>query len=413
VGARIANRLLLLPGVVFLVGVAAFVVGSRPTSWTELGVGVVWYGVHAAHRLLAVSGAVAAAIGLALLIVSLRGRAAFRRQLLLGRARTRPDGTRALRLARRTLDRELCRPGPQLERLVDVLLGVLVDLEASALLLQPSAMVVDISLLFGGAPVAVASMPEPLYRQLLAQLRRLIAVDEGADGAGQIDLRSSTAVEELYLELRSDGQGATAASVQVLRRLDRDQLARLKRGAAGQERRRSAMIIRREELRGGPTAPFVGEDDPTDSRSGLLSGLDPSGESEVVPLIPPGTHRPVGALEITLRLVMGMVLLSTLVAFFTPALRWGWTRLSSGQLTAPWREVELQIDSAPQGGVVIIGGRRRGVTPLRTTEPCRGRRISVLVEARGHRAWQWEGRCPDVGNLKIAAALQPRAGEVR
>jgi hypothetical protein len=407
---RIVNWVLVLPAVVFLVGVAAFVVGSGPSNWTDLGLGAVWYGAHAAYRPLATGAATVAIVAPVLLVVALRGRSLFRRQLALGRAaRRRPGGTRALRLARRALDRELCRPHPQPEGVVDALLGVVVDLEASALLLEPSAMVVEISLVLDGGPVAVTTMPEPLYRQLLRQLRRLIAVADGADGAGQLDFRSSTSVEELHLELRSDERGVTAVSVRVLRRLERPQLARLKRDAIGQERRRGAMVVRREPPRhvGDATAPFVGEDDPTDSRSGLLSGLDPSGESEVVPLIPAGARRPVRPLEVTLRLALGLVLLTTLVIFFSPALRWGWARISRGDRTAPWREIKLHISAEP-AGVVIIRGQRRGTTPLHTTEECRGERISVLVEARGYLAWQWEGLCPEAGDLALAAVLQPR-----
>jgi hypothetical protein len=155
-------------------------------------------------------------------------------------------------------------------------------------------------------------------------------------------------------------------------------------------------------------APLYGEDDPTDSRSGLLVGLDPSAESEVAPLVAPRRRRPLGRLELGLRIAAAILLLTSVTSFFAPAYRWGLGRLARGERNAPWRQVAVEITSEPAGASVTIATRRHGQTPLRTSAQCRDLPITVLVEAAGHVAWQWHGICPSGGPLVLHASLLPR-----
>ena len=140
VGARIANGLLLAAGLAILLGAAAFAVGGGVWSWSDLTSGVRWYaGVQGRSPAVLAASALAALIGAAVLVLTLRGRPERRRArsagagALLGR---RAVDARHLHRARWRLDREICRPTPQIEKVVDSLLGALIDLEARALLLE-------------------------------------------------------------------------------------------------------------------------------------------------------------------------------------------------------------------------------------------------------------------------------------
>jgi hypothetical protein len=404
-GARIANGLLLAAGMATLLGAAAFAFGAGVWSWRDLTVGVRWYGGVQGRSPAVLAAAIgAAAIGALALVVALRERRRWKG------TRTRSDAVDAKRLrrVRQHLDRELCRPSPRREIVVDALLGELVDLEARALLLAPAGMVTQVSFEIGGELLPLTTMPEALYGQVRAQLQLL--VDAPGDGEGRLDFRSSTRVDELRVLLGHDAQGPTVL-VQVLRRHDPSEIPPSSSPRPSARRRNVSTLVRLESppaAAGEPRALLYGEDDPTDSRSGLLVGLDPSAESEVAPLVAPRAARPLGRLESGLLLTTTALLLCAVTSFFAPAYSWGVKRLGRGENNAPWRQVAVEITSRPAGASVTIAARRRGQTPLRTSAECRDLPITVVVEAADHVAWQWHGVCPSAGPLVLHAALLPR-----
>jgi hypothetical protein len=299
--------------------------------------------------------------------------------------------------ARRKLEAELLRGRHSPELSLDALLGTLVDLEAGELVVEPGQMVVTASLVLpDGSSHPLASMAGAQYRDLLGQAE--LVAGQGEGGEGEIDLRSPGRSDRIRLSRREGPRGP---------------VLRLSL-AAGPVRRRPSTLLRMEaspavRRRSGEVSglSFVGPDEITDSRSGLLAGIDPSSEPEIAPVVTPAEKRPVTGLEAWLGLASALLLLLLLGALLWPAQAWALRRLLEGKTTAPWREISLVVESRPSGARVQVGGERRGSTPLRLREPCGRRWLEVIIEAPGHLAWQWTGICPPRGELRLQATLQP------
>lgn len=137
---------------------------------------------------------------------------------------------------------------------------------------------------------------------------------------------------------------------------------------------------------------------------GGLTGI-PSGNISMRSVLGGATTRPHSQLEGVLRIIVGAGLILTLASFFAEAfLSWG-----GNSSSAPvWREVTVRIASAPKQADVFVGEKRRGETPLTTTEYCRGRNIRIRVQAPGYVTWAWHGLCPQRGDLVLKANLRPQ-----
>ena len=297
------------------------------------------------------------------------------------------------------LDLEICRTRPSVDRVVNVLLCAPGDLGVQALSLNPGAMLVEIALSTEDQRVPLTSLPPPLYDEVLCQLREMAGVGESGDGL--LELRSSRGQEQILVRLKPGAHGIGARLQPVS--------AEASPGDSTPLRRRSSSVVYRLEpppmrdVRTGelPLMP-IEEHEPTDPGSAILVGLRHSGQWKVPP-----APREVSRAEDRLRLLLGLVLpLLSLVTFWN-AYGWGVSQLAGG-FRAPWRMVAIHVVSSPMGELVIEG-HVRGRTPLTVTEPCSGRRISVLVRAPGHTTWQWDGICPAHGTLELSGSLQARS----
>lgn len=394
-----ANLLMLSSALLFLLGGTALVLASGPQGWSDLTAASVCM-VRGHVVFLVVLFLVAVGVAVPLIVLALRSAAAARR---LGDAtpgvarRIEPDDGKLVGRARRRLDLEICRARPDLDRVVDVLLGAPGDLEARALHLKPTGMLVEISLEVGERRHAITSLPPPLYAQVLERLRAMIGSGETGDGV--VELRSSVRSEPVLVRLRRGERGVEAKLQVVSRDEDEGPIRR---------RRSSSVVFRMERptpisdvITGELQVPPFEEHDGTDPGSGLLIGF---GRAAGHPKPPP---REIGVAESWLRLVMGLLLVGLVVGTFWHGFGWGLQSIA-GRFRAPWRNVTIHVVSAPTGGEVSVGGVVRGQTPLTLVEPCRGRPILVLVRARGYTTWQWTGICPGSGRLELDAELQQR-----
>jgi len=93
-----------------------------------------------------------------------------------------------------------------LERVLDVLLGVPVDLGATRIVLEPGPMVVDLSLTVGEESRPVTSMADPLYQQILDRLRPMIGLATSV-GQGVLALHSSRRTDRISVELAQAEHG--------------------------------------------------------------------------------------------------------------------------------------------------------------------------------------------------------------
>jgi hypothetical protein len=402
---RAANLLMLISALLLLLGGTALVLASGPQGWSDLTSASV-YMVRGHGAFLAVLFLFAVGVAAPLIVLALRSAAAARR---LGAAppaaarRIAPDDEKLVGRARRRLDLEICRARPDVDRVVDVLLGAPGDLEARALHLKPAGMLVEISLEVGERRHAITSLPPPLYSQVLDRLRAMIGSGETGDGV--VELRSSTRSEPVLVRLKRGERGVEAKLQVVSRDEDEGPIRR---------RRSSSVVFRMERptpisdvITGEFQVPPFEEHDGTDPGSGLLIGFGRPGGRDAKP--PP---REIGVAESWLRLVMGLLLIGLVVGTFWHAFGWGLQSIG-GHCRAPWRNVSIHLVSSPTGGEVSVAGTVRGQTPLTLVEPCRGRPILVLVRARGYSTWQWTGICPTSGRLELDAELQRRAGATR
>jgi hypothetical protein len=410
---RIGNVMLIVAALAFVLGAGALILAAvGPETLTELA-GAVAFLVAGRAVALLLMFALAVALSTAVVVLVIRSVAAARRRRIEPAAQPvaemAPDEERLINKARRLLDAEFCRTRPQLERVIDVLLGVPLDLGASQLCLEPGSMVVEISLTVAGNRHPVTSLADPMYQQVLKQLRAMV----GGDAVeGTLEVRSSSKVVPVSVRLEP-AEAGTRTTLEPLDELPAD------RTDPGRRRRRNSVVFRLEpppikDVRSGEIPlPPLDEHDETDRGSGLLTGLARTGEMEVAALVPPGSRRVVGTHEAWLRLFVALTLMALVVVGLGPAYGWGLVRLLSGASPAPWREVALRVTATPVQGQVTIEGRARGRTPLATTEPCRGQRIEILVRAGGFTTWQWSGLCPLSGPLELTAQLRPLRTEVR
>jgi hypothetical protein len=388
----------------------AFTVGTEPTSWAGFAEGVVWYasGRWPLAAILALVGLILA-ITVVMAVVIYGSRTSLRQDEDQEAAREREgrmrDQEQLIHRARRRLDMELCRARPVMEQVIDVLLGVPVDLGANGLSLEPGPMVVEVSLIVGKDQLPVTTMAPPLYEGVLRQLRMMARIRE--TGEGKLRLHSSKRVDKIQVDLKSVPSGICARLALAGEATGRFPVTR------SDDRRPDSVVFRleppplRDVVTGEiPIQPPMEEHDTMDRGSGLLSGFDPSAEREVAPLVST-RRREITSLESWLRLALASTALLLVLILFWEAYLWGVARLVAGSGVPPWREVAVEVDSAPVSGRVSIQDTFRGNTPLSTSEPCRGRTVKILVQASGYATWQWEGLCPKEGPLQLQARLQP------
>jgi hypothetical protein len=409
---RVANWLFLVAALGLAAGAGAFVLATDASGWADLTVALAWYAGEK-WRLGLLSGVLLLLLALPLVAVMIHG-------VLNAPRGTSPDGVDSettrpppstfregelvVARGRRAMDRELCRPVPEIDRVIDVLLGVPVDLGASRLVMDPGGMLVELSMTFDGKPWAVTSMAQPLYRRVVEQLRIMIGC--GETGEGVVSLHSSKRTEPIQISLErvergtrvrlemveAEGENAADSSLKVRRRTN-SAVFRLERPPM------------RDVITGEIPIPEFLESDVSDGGSGVQPF--PSAEREVAPVVPVRGRRVVRPLESWLRLALALALAAMPPLLFWEAYGWGLDRLATGAKHAPWREVGLVVDSTPVRGAVRIQGREKGETPLSTSLPCRGKAIEILVRAEGYSTWQWSGLCPQTGALRLVAQLRP------
>jgi len=403
---RLANSLIALAGGVALAGLIGFVLAAQPWGWDDLAEGVRYY---ASHRevpgLLLVLLAVLTVLGIALLPLMVRGRARFRAEAAR-RAEAPPHDPQAaekrLERIRRRLDQGLTRARHSGEGTLDALLGALVDLEASELRVAPGEMLEVVTAIDGDQHHPLATLAAPQRARLTEQACLVSGAKEGAPG--ELELRSSHGADPIQVILEGP--------VLRLRLLTPEDRAAAASGREPTRPRVRGTVIRLEQAHIGwrtgewSQTTYRGVDDTTDDHSGMITGLDPSGEAEIAPLVRRRVPRPLTGIEAWLRLAAGTVLASVLLLFFTPALAAGVTWAFTGRLRAPWKEVAIEVTSRPTGARVLVGTHPRGTTPILLREACKGRLLRLLVEAPGHLAWEWSGLCPARG-LRLEAELRP------
>jgi hypothetical protein len=428
---KITRALLALCLLLFLAGVASFHLGSGTWSWVELPEAWIWYWGRQREHLLPLCLALGATIGLgsALAVVTARARDRFRRALAQGQLKRRRavdlDDDALVKRARRELNGALRDPHARPERLVDALLGTIVDSGAHALKLAPAGAGVAITLIREGRPLPATSMERPQYERVVALLRLMSGIE--GDGEGKMDLRSSRRADRLRITFSGDARD-TATTLRVIGRDDPTDPAAVTRATgraatdgplsvaeaqASPLRRVPSTVARLEEpiqpanVTGELPVLFSGDEDTTDSHLSTVLGLDPSSEGEIAPVIAAEGQRPIGPPERWLRLALGLSLGLSLLIYFWEAFGWGQRWLTTAAQTAPWRDVVINLSSRPRAGTVSIQGHPIGRTPMQLKLPCRGRKIEVVIQARGFRSWQWGGICPDSRRLDLEAWLQP------
>jgi hypothetical protein len=391
-------------------GALVLVTGGR--GWADLAAAT-RYMMADRWVLLVILAGLLGVLTVALLIIVNRSVATARREhrpvkgvkvVSAGPKRVEVEGERLVRRARRVLDIEICRSRPQVDRVVDVLLNAPGDFEVQRLCMEPADMVVEVSLGHGDKRFVVTTMPPPLYEQVLEQLREMIGTSD-VTGDGILDLRSSKSASRMLVRLQRR-EGGIQTRLDLVSEANEADVGPIKK-------QRSKSVVFRferqpsiaEVVTGEFPVPPMEEHDGTDPGSGMITGMGPSGETEVAPLVEPARERHVGRTEVALRLVLGLLMIGTTVLLFWHAFGWGVAR-TAGARVAPWRNVTIKVDSTPLGGEVFIAGKARGRTPLTVLEPCRGRAIEVLVRAEGFTTWQWSGICPSSG-VDLSASLKP------
>jgi hypothetical protein len=398
---RLANGLLLAAPLVLLAGVGGFLVASTPASWDELVDGVRWYAIGPASSW-PVLGTLAAGLltWVGWMALALRNRGRFRADAVARAAASRiPDQDRQLRLARRSIDRALRSRPPDAG--LGPLLGAMVDLDARELCLEPGEMLVSASVeLQDRSRQPLCNLTDAQWKALREQAGQIGALGEAPEADGELDLRSPGGDDTIAVHREQGPRGAwlrfRLLAPAAACRSPRPVLLRPE--ARPPERRPTGELARLN---------LPGPDDTTDSGSGLLTGLEPSAETEIAPVVKTAERRPVRGAELWVRLSGSALITVLLAVVFVPAHAWGLRYLLRGEVTAPWREVEVRVQSRPTGADVQVGGEPRGRTPGTFREPCGGRRLQVMVEARGYAVWQWTGICPGRGVLWLEAVLQP------
>jgi hypothetical protein len=402
--ARVAKLVLALAGLGLVAGAVGLLVAAGLEDWSDVAEGVRDYAlrVQRGQPLLGPLALTLLGIALALLGVSLHRRATFRRtrtarhRAAAARVELR-DLDRGLERSRRRLDRELTRARRDPERALEALFTTFTELEPGAVGLElapdPSGMAIAVTAeLRGGKRQPLASTSDALLQRIVERLGEML--ETRGRPRGELEFRTAS--------------GSTTIRVEV-EELERGHRLRLRPAPdLTGPGRRVTFVARPDRTPIPERSGSYSVDDSTSRESGLLLGLDPTGEEEVAPVVASRERRPVVGLEAALRLLAALALAACVALAAGSALRAGWRRLRSGERTAPWREVVVQIESLPTGAEVSIDGAVRGQTPLARRELCKGRALSVLISAAGHRTWQWRGICPTRGALRLQARLQPR-----
>lgn len=390
------------------IGVALGLVAVLLSSgWTAFSQCVVWYStwkwqtsVLLLPALIFVGGCLVTVV---ILVVQGRSSPAGAR-VGPGGGAARMDKERMLRQARWILDKQIARPSPKMEAVIDALLGVCLDVEAQELYMDPGPMGVEVSLKADGDLLPVTSLPTGMYQKVLHRLRQMIHATK--TGQGVVDFHSSSGVEQIRISLEQSYAGI-GTRLQVLGTTSSVPQVHQQ---PGRRKRPSSVVFRLEpEAIGDITGEFrvlPVDGKKTGENTGRFMLSDPSGSQEIAPLVRAASVRTVGAVESWVRLALAACAALLVIIFFSDAYAWAMSRVVSGHQGVPWRDVTLVLRADPVPGEVSIQGQSRGRTPLVTVEPCRGQAIEVLVRAQGYSPWQWGGICPDRGPLQLHARLK-------
>jgi len=366
---QVSKALFVAAAVGFLAGVGALVGSLGPSGWSELSDGFVWY-LQGRSPLLLLAPLGGLCLGAAVILALVA-----RREARSGVIVKDHDQ----RGASQELSQEAQRSKPKLEQVIDLLLGVPVDLGATGLSMAPAGAgapsTIEVALALGDLHLPVTTMRQALYDEVLKELRQMARIGEA--GEGVVKLQSTRRRDRLRVVLTHQAAGI-AATIEVLGESVSEAQA-----LVGRPRSNSVVFRLEPALRN----IITGE---------LQMPLDPSSAQD----------RPVGRLETTLRLVLASLVTLLVVFFFWNAYAWAVAMLFTGGGPS-WRVVSLRVESSPVPGNVNIEGQARGRTPLDISTPCRGRAIKILVQAKGYATWQWNGVCPDQGRLELRARLKP------
>ncbi len=404
--ARLAKLVLALAGLGLLAGLVGFLLAAGLADWSDLAEGLGHYATRLAREqpLLLPLGLTTLGVLLALLGITLQRRARFRSTRALrhraGVARVElHDLNRGLDQARRRLERELTRSRREPERALEALFTTVVELEegVSGLRLErdPSGMAVAVvaELRGRGGRQPLVTTSDALYTRIVEHLAGMLGATGSSRPRGELEFRSAARSTLIRFAVEETPQG-----VSLTLRAAPDMTG---------PGRRLTFMARPDRTPLPERSGSYSVDDSTDRGSGLLLGLDPSGEDEVAPVVARRERRPVDGLEAGARLLGALALAACVALCAGRGLEAGFRWLRSGERTAPWREVAIRIVSAPEGAEVSIDGQVRGRTPLVLHELCKRRALSVLVGAPRHRTWNWRGICPARGALALEARLQP------
>ena len=201
--------------------VVLVLVALGPDTLKETAPALVWFG----RRQLAPGGPVffllllTAFLGLSWAAVAAVERQRFARALASGAVpgrRVGPIGkAQLLQRTRAAVEPELRRARPRVERVVDALLGAVVDLGVAEIGLVPTASAAQLTITLGMQRLDVMQVPTSLHQAVVAQLRLIVGLD--GDGRAQVELRSGEAIEVLEATLRTTQEG-TALTLAMPRR---------------------------------------------------------------------------------------------------------------------------------------------------------------------------------------------------
>ncbi|MBW2733238.1 MAG: hypothetical protein JRH20_12665 [Deltaproteobacteria bacterium] len=212
---RFALAAALLAGLVIYFGLAA----SGVAEWQ---VALRWYFQHqwSQNPLFLPSAALAGVATLAWLVLAVGGLLSHQRRLASGSVparRVEVISDEELRChVQAQLDPELRKTQPRIERVVDVLLGLPVDIGASEVILVPGAQNIELSLRLGMNRVVVGKLSPEVYRGVLERLQLIVGIEEPT-GHGVIELRAGVSVEMLEVHI-SRGEGGREVSLLLTRR---------------------------------------------------------------------------------------------------------------------------------------------------------------------------------------------------
>lgn len=188
--------------------------GAGPASFVEFRQGALWYLNYQFHDnffflpLLALT----LVLGLVTLVVAVNGRLKFRRAVSRGAVPHREvaavDGDRLVRRARAVLEPELNRSTPNVDRIVDLLFSLPLELGASDLSLRPKGMLVEVQLTVGLDQIAISTLPHGLHEKIVERVRKILGADDHAlKTDGDVDFRWSQSHQHFRVELSPTSGG--------------------------------------------------------------------------------------------------------------------------------------------------------------------------------------------------------------